>query len=83
LPACAGSQGTNLVFILPAVLVPPESADRRELGVAFGRLAVVARTADSDAEDLRARAAEQAAAQQQTDTDALDAGAEFTSAAIS
>jgi len=59
LPPRADAEGSNLVFILPAVLVPPESADQRELGIAFGELAVVARTAESDAEDMRARTVEQ------------------------
>ena len=84
LPARDGAEGTNLVFVLPAVLMPPESADQRALGIAFGRLVLVARTASSDAEDLQARSAEQAAAQPPVDTDALGADEEhFTSAAIS
>ncbi len=42
LPERAGVSGTNLVFFLPATLVPPGSSDSRELGIAFGRLSVTA-----------------------------------------
>jgi hypothetical protein len=45
LPMRSGTSSTNLVFILPAVLVPPESTDSRELGIAFGQLSVSACTA--------------------------------------
>lgn len=84
LPARAGGQATNLVFVLPAVLVPPESVDRRELGIAFGRLAAVARTAESDAQDREAKAAGLAVGQDRTDLDTLDIDTEeLTSAAIS
>jgi hypothetical protein len=56
LSARKGGQSSNLVFILPAVLSPPGSSDKRELGIAFARLAVIARDADSDAQDEEARA---------------------------
>jgi len=42
LPARSGTSITNLVFVLPAVLVPPRSTDERELGIAFGHLSVTA-----------------------------------------
>lgn len=57
LTAREGPQSSNLVFILSAVLVPPESTDQRELGIAFGRLTVVARNIESDAQDEEARIA--------------------------
>lgn len=51
LPKRAGTSSTNLVFFLPAALVPPESSDSRELGVAFGRLSVTACAAQSGDHD--------------------------------
>jgi hypothetical protein len=42
LPQRCGVSNTNLVFILPVVLVPPESTDSRELGIAFSQLSVTA-----------------------------------------
>jgi hypothetical protein len=38
---------TSLVFVLPAVLTPPNSSETRALGIAFARLSVTARMADS------------------------------------
>jgi hypothetical protein len=38
---------TSLVFVLPAVLTPPDSNETRALGIAFARLSVTARMADS------------------------------------
>lgn len=48
LPERFGTSITNLVFLLPAVLVPPRSTDERELGIAFGRLSVTACRAGSE-----------------------------------
>jgi len=47
LPERPGTSNTNLVFLLPVVLVPPRSTDERELGIAFGHLSVTACTAGS------------------------------------
>ena len=47
LPERSGTSNTNLVFLLPAVLVPPRSTDERKLGIAFGHLSVTACTAGS------------------------------------
>jgi hypothetical protein len=52
LPAHEDGRSTNLVFVLPAVLSPPESADTRLLGVAFTRLTVAARTEAGIAPEL-------------------------------
>ncbi|HEX4295250.1 MAG TPA: hypothetical protein VHZ29_14035 [Rhizomicrobium sp.] len=52
LPAHDDGRSTNLVFVLPAVLSPPESADTRLLGVAFTRLTVAARTEAGIAPEL-------------------------------
>lgn len=51
LSARADALGTNLVFILPAVLAPPDSTDNRALGIAFGRLTVAASNVEGDAVD--------------------------------
>jgi hypothetical protein len=45
LPARADQGSTGLVFVLPAVLPPAGSTDGRLLGLAFGRLSIVARNA--------------------------------------
>jgi hypothetical protein len=47
LPERSGTSNTNLVFLLPAVLVPPKSTDERQLGIAFGHLSVTACAAGS------------------------------------
>ncbi len=52
LPAHDDGRSTNLVFVLPAVLSPLESADTRLLGVAFTRLIVAARTEAGIAPEL-------------------------------
>jgi len=57
LPSRKGQQMTNLVFIVPEVLMPPGSDDPRHLGIAFQHLSVVARNADSEARDEEAIAA--------------------------
>lgn len=44
LPARSEGLSTNLVFLLPAALPPPEGLDTRLLGIAFGRLDVVSRS---------------------------------------
>ena len=47
LPARTDPGATGLVFVLPAVLTPHGGADGRSLGLAFGRLTIVARTAEA------------------------------------
>ena len=47
LPARADQGITGLVFVLPAVLTPPGGEDGRALGLAFGRLSIVARKAEA------------------------------------
>jgi len=47
LPARADQGVTGLVFVLPAVLTPLDGADGRALGLAFGRLSIVARKAEA------------------------------------
>jgi len=47
LPVRADQSSTGLVFVLPAVLTPPGGADGRVLGLAFGRLSIVARKAEN------------------------------------
>ena len=47
LPARADQGSTGLVFVLPAVLPPPGGADGRVLGLAFGRLSIIARKAEA------------------------------------
>lgn len=47
LPARPDHGATGLVFVLPAVLMPPGGADGRPLGLAFGRLSIVARKAEA------------------------------------
>jgi hypothetical protein len=42
LPRNGAGRSTNLLFVLPAVLLPPESEDTRLLGIAFGKLVVAA-----------------------------------------
>jgi hypothetical protein len=42
LPASGEGRATNLVFVLPVVLMPPGAEDQRLLGVAFGGLTVTA-----------------------------------------
>jgi hypothetical protein len=42
---------TSLVFVLPAVLAPPGGTDARQLGIAFARLSVAARRADTEVSD--------------------------------
>lgn len=46
LPPRDGNEGTNLVFVLPAALTPPDSDDTRTLGFAFSRIGVTALGAD-------------------------------------
>lgn len=45
LPPRSGNETTNLVFVLPAALVPPGPEDTRALGLAFSRLRVAVRDA--------------------------------------
>jgi hypothetical protein len=45
-----GSQATDLVYVLPAVIVPTGSEDKRPLGIAFARLTATARMVDTGAE---------------------------------
>ena|ERR1700744_503161 len=42
LPRRKGKESTNLVFILPATIVPPGTEETRSLGVAFARFTAVA-----------------------------------------
>jgi hypothetical protein len=53
LPRNTEGRATSLVFVLPAAIVPPESNETRSLGIAFGRLTVVARNADGPAPEAR------------------------------
>jgi hypothetical protein len=46
LPPRDGNEGTNLVFVLPAALTPPDSDDTRTLGFAFSRIGIMAVGAD-------------------------------------
>jgi hypothetical protein len=42
LPPSGEGRASNLLFVVPAVLAPPDSSDDRLLGVAVGRLTVTA-----------------------------------------
>lgn len=42
LPRSEDGRSTNLLYVLPAALLPPESEDTRLLGIAFGKLVVTA-----------------------------------------
>jgi hypothetical protein len=55
LPRSTEGRSTSIVFVLPAVIVPPESNETRSLGVAFGRLTVAARNADGAAPETKPR----------------------------
>jgi hypothetical protein len=57
LPQREGKEGTNLVFMLPATIVPPGTQETRALGVAFGRLTAVAGIAESPGTEAHAAAA--------------------------
>lgn len=48
------ARSSNLIFVLPAVLPPPESSDPRVLGIAFGRLTVAARSEKGIAPEMSA-----------------------------
>ncbi len=56
LPVRADRRATSLVFILPAVIVPPGTAETRPLGIAFAGLSVNARTEPEAKERLAADA---------------------------
>ena len=45
LPARSDGRSSNIVFVLPAVLTPPDGNDPRPMGIAFARLSLVARDA--------------------------------------
>src|SRR6185312_9139904 len=47
LPARPDNGSTGLVFVLPAVLTPAGGTEGRALGLAFGRLSIVARKAEN------------------------------------
>lgn len=47
LPARVDQGATGLVFVLPAVLTPLSGTDGRALGLAFGRLSIIARKAEA------------------------------------
>jgi hypothetical protein len=49
-----GNQATDLVYVLPVVVVPMASEDKRPLGIAFARLTATARMAEEDG-DLSAQ----------------------------
>lgn len=46
LPPRDGKEGTNLVFITPATIMPPGTNETRALGVAFARFSAVSRIAE-------------------------------------
>jgi hypothetical protein len=57
LPQREGSEGTNLVFVLPATIVPPGTKETRALGVAFAKFTAVAGIAESIVPEDRVAAA--------------------------
>lgn len=51
LPRREGKEGTNLVFLLPATIVPPGTEETRSLGVAFTKFTAVAGISESPASE--------------------------------